>query len=270
MDSKLFLNNIRESALKMVHLANASHIGSSLSIAHILTILYNEIFDLELIKSKSINRDRFVLSKGHATAILYATLAEVDLISKSELSNYCQKGSRLLGHASHFVPGVELSTGSLGHGLPYSTGVAWGLKCIGSNAKSYCLVSDGEMDEGSNWEAILFAGHHKLNNLVLIIDYNKIQSLGNVKEVLDLEPLASKLESFQWNVIELDGHDFDALRKAFEEINKFDTLQIKPTVIIAHTIKGKGVPFMENNNIWHYKSPNAEQLEESFKILKNL
>lgn len=270
MDSKTFLNNIRESALSMVHFANASHIGSCLSMAHILTILYNEILDIDLIKSNSNNRDRFVLSKGHATAILYATLAEVNLIPKSELATYCQKGSRLLGHASHFVPGVELSTGSLGHGLPFSTGIAWGLKCNGSKAKSYCLVSDGEMDEGSNWEAILFAGHHKLNNLVLIIDYNKIQSLGNVKDVLDLEPFVSKLESFQWNVIELDGHDFDVLRKTFIEIDHIDSFQTKPTVILAHTIKGKGIPFMENNNMWHYKSPSVDQLEESFNVLKNL
>jgi transketolase len=270
MDSKSFLYNIRKNALSMVHLANASHIGSCLSIAHILTILYNEILEIDLIQSNSNERDRFVLSKGHATAILYATLAEVNLIPKSELATYCQKGSRLLGHSSHHVPGIEFSTGSLGHGLPYSTGIAWGLKCKGSKAKSYCLVSDGEMDEGSNWEAILFAGHHKLNNLVLIIDYNKIQSLGNVKDVLDLEPFVSKLESFLWNVIELDGHDFDVLRKTFEEINQNDSFQTKPTVILAHTIKGKDIPFMENNNIWHYKSPSVDQLEESFNVLKNL
>jgi transketolase len=254
----------------MVHSANASHIGSCLSIAHVLTILYNEIFDIDLIKSNSANRDRFVLSKGHATAILYATLAEVNLIPKSELTSYCQKGSRLLGHASHLLPGVEFSTGSLGHGLPFSTGIAWGLQRIGSKAKSYCLVSDGEMDEGSNWEAILFAGHHKLTNLVLIIDYNKIQSLGDVKDILDLEPFVAKLESFQWNVIEVDGHDFDVLRKTFIEINNVDSVQVKPTVVLAHTTKGKGIPFMENNNLWHYKSPSLDQLEESLNVLKNL
>lgn len=270
MDSKLFLNNIRESALKMVHVANASHIGSCLSMAHILTVLYNEVLDIDLIKGNSIFRDRFILSKGHATAILYATLAEANLIPKSELEEYCQNGSRLLGHASHYVTGVELSTGSLGHGLPFSTGIAWGLKRVGSSAKTYCLVSDGEMDEGSNWEAILFAGHHKLNNLVLIIDYNKIQSLGDVKDVLQLEPFVSKLESFQWDVIELDGHDFDALRNAFQIVNNSDLARVKPTVLLAHTTKGKGIPFMENNNAWHYKSPNLDQLRESFIVLKNL
>jgi transketolase len=270
MNSELFLNNIQRSTLNMVHSANASHIGSCLSMAHILTILYNEILDIDLIKSKSIDRDRFILSKGHATAILYSTLAEVNLIPKSELESYCQYGSRLLGHASHYVPGVELSTGSLGHGLPVSTGIAWGLKMANSSAKTYCLVSDGEMDEGSNWEAILFAGHHKLNNLVLIIDYNKIQSLGNVKDILELEPFVSKLKSFQWDVIELDGHDFDSLRKAFHVVNNDCLERIKPIVILAHTTKGKGISFMENNNDWHYKSPNLDQLNESLNILKNL
>jgi transketolase len=202
------------------------------------------------------DRDRFILSKGHAGAAVYATLAESGFFPVQVLETHCQDGSNLSGHVSHKgVPGVELSTGSLGHGLPVAAGIAYSMKLKGGKSRVFCLLSDGECDEGSNWEAILFSGHHRLGNLVAIIDYNKIQSLASVRETLDLEPFAEKFKSFSWEVKEVDGHDHDAVRHALlrEEGDR-------PVVVIAHTIKGRGVSFMENSVLWHYRSPKGEEL----------
>lgn len=257
---KEFSRSIREKTLKMVSKANASHIGSCLSTADILAILYSRILNVDPDNPNLPSRDRLILSKGHSAAILYATLAECGFFPKEWLDNYCQDGSPLTGHISHHVPGVEVSTGSLGHGLPIGCGMALVGKRMKQCYRVFVILSDGELDEGSNWEPILFAPHHQLDNLVVIVDYNKIQSFGTVKEVLDLEPLVDKWKAFCWSVREIDGHDHyqieDSLRNVPFEIGK-------PSVIIAHTTKGKGVSFMENQLAWHYKSPNAEQLAQA-------
>lgn len=182
-----------------------------------------------------------------------------------ELDTYAQDGSRLLSHTSHYVPGVEISAGSLGHALPVACGLAIAAKRKGAAWKTYCLVSDGELNEGSNWESILLAPQLKLNNLTLIVDYNKIQSLGFVKDIIDLDPLAKKFETFGWKVIEIDGHDHAQI---YEALTRKEELQ-GPKVIIAHTVKGKGVSFMENKLLWHYKSPDQSQYTQALSELLN-
>jgi transketolase len=211
-------------------------------------------------------RDRFILSKGHGAAILYAALAERGFFPVSELDSYCQSGSRLTGHATSGVPGVELSSGSLGHGLPVGCGIALAAKRGKLPFRTFVLLSDGELDEGSNWEAILFAPQHQLDNLVAIVDYNKIQSFGSVKDVLDLDPLADKFRAFRWAVKEVDGHNMQELAETFRSL-PLETG--RPTVIIAHTVKGKGISFMEDQLAWHYKSPTAEQVEIALKELES-
>ncbi len=251
---------IRSQCLRMVNRANASHIGSCLSIADILAVLYSQILNIDPNNPKSPERDRLILSKGHSAAILYATLAECEFFPKEWLDSYCQDGSPLTGHISHHVPGVEVSTGSLGHGLPIGCGMALAGKRENQSYRVFVILSDGELDEGSNWEPILFSPQHKLDNLVVIVDYNKIQSFGTVKEILDLEPLSDKWKAFGWSVREIDGHDPQKIEDTFKSV-PFE--QDKPSVIIAHTIKGKGVSFMENQLAWHYKSPNTEQLTQA-------
>jgi transketolase len=246
----------------MVAAASASHIGSCLSIADILAVLFTRVLRIDPVNGLDPDRDRFVLSKGHAAAILYACLAERGFFPAAELMTYCQSGSRLTGHVSHGVPGVEVSTGSLGHGLPISVGFALAARADSRRSKVICLLSDGECDEGSNWEAILFAPHHKLDNLTVIVDYNKIQSFGRVSEVLDLEPLADKWRAFGWHTVEIDGHDLESLAKVFSAL---PAQPGRPTAVIAHTIKGKGVSFMEDKLEWHYKSPSRDQLESALK-----
>jgi transketolase len=246
----------------MVHKAKASHIGSGLSIADILAVLYGEVMTIDPKNENSVKRDRFILSKGHACAPLYAVLAEIGFFPISDLDTYGNDFSWLMNHASHKVLGVEFSTGSLGHGLPFAVGKSYAAKLKNELWKTYVLLSDGEMDEGSNWEALMFAAHHKLSNLTAIIDYNKLQSLGSTQSTLGLEPLLDKLKSFGSNVIEIDGHDHDALRQSFE----LKSLG-RPKVIIAHTIKGKGVAFMEGKVEWHYKNTSDDQLKLALKEL---
>jgi transketolase len=228
--------------------------------ADILAVLYDCVLRHQPDVPHWPDRDRFILSKGHGAAILYATLAECGFFPKAWLDKYAQDGSLLLGHVSHHVPGVELSTGSLGHGLPVGCGMALAGKREGRPYRVFVLLSDGELDEGSNWEAILFAPQHHLDNLVAIVDYNKIQSFGNVKEVLDLDPLADKWRAFRWAVREIDGHDHAQIEHALLGV-PFEPG--KPSVIVAHTVKGKGVSFMENQLAWHYRSPNAEELAQA-------
>ena len=259
-------NSIRIRTLKMVHKANASHIGSCLSMADILAVLYGQILNIDPDNPNLPERDRFILSKGHATAILYAVLAEKGFFPLDWLETYCQDGSLLTGHVSHEVPGVEVSTGSLGHGLPIGCGMALAAKGDRQAHRVFVLLSDGELDEGSNWEAILFAAHHHLDNLVAIVDYNKIQSFGTVQEVLNLEPLADKWRAFNWAVREIDGHN---LQEISDCLNQVPFESGKPNVVIAHTIKGKGISFMENQLAWHYKSPKTEQLSQALTELEN-
>lgn len=257
--------DIRRESLRMVHRAKASHIGGALSMADLLAVLYARVLRVNPEKPNWKNRDRFILSKGHGTAAVYAVLAECGFFPKEWLDTYCQNGSKLAGHiTSHGVPGVEVSTGSLGHGLPIGCGMALAGKREGKPYRVFVMLSDGELDEGSNWEAILFAPQHCLDNLIAIVDYNKIQAFGNVKQVLDLDPLADKWRAFRWAVREIDGHDYDQIEDTLSSV-PFELG--KPSVIIAHTVKGKGISFMENQLAWHYKSPNDEQLAQALAEL---
>ena len=255
-DFASFAKEIRSQTLDMVYKAKASHIGGAFSMADILAVLYGGVLNIDPANPSLDDRDRFYLSKGHACTSLYATLALRGFFSTELLSTYTKDNSLFLAHTSHKIPGVEFSAGSLGHALSVACGIAYAGKLKKTSWRVYALLSDGELDEGSNWEAILFAPAHKLYNLTLIIDYNKIQSLGTVKEVLDLHPLNDKFAAFGWNVVEIDGHDVNEIEEAFDTAKVFTE---KPTVIIAHTIKGKGVDFMEDKLLWHYKSPTEEQ-----------
>ena len=248
--------SVRKHILEMIYTTRASHIGSCFSVVDILNILYAKILDVDPAYPKKPDRDFLIMSKGHAAAALYSILAYYNFISIRELAEYCKNGSRLAGHITTHVPGVELSTGALGHGLSVGCGIA-----LATHKKVYVILSDGECDEGSIWEAALFAPHHNLKNLTIIIDYNKIQSFGLTNAVLNLEPFANKWRSFNWEVLELDGHNYDALERAFVYQANL------PKVIIAHTVKGKGVSFMENTLIWHYRSPDEMQYEAAYKEL---
>lgn len=261
-----FAKEIRKLSLQMVFNAKASHIGGALSMADILAVLYNDILKVDPSNPRNSERDRFLLSKGHACTSLYATLALKGFFPIADLASYAQDGSIFLSHTNHHIPGIEISAGSLGHALSVSCGLSLAAKRKKSEWKIYCLVSDGELDEGSNWEAILFAPQLKLDNLILIVDYNKIQSLGTVKDVIDLNPLPEKFVAFRWETFEVDGHDHQALKSIFTKTQESNN---KPKVIIAHTIKGKGVSFMEDKLLWHYKSPNEDQLNAAIKELNN-
>jgi transketolase len=255
---ELFAKRIRKKTLRMIHCAKSSHAGSALSMIDILAVLYARVLRVDPACPDWPDRDRFLLSKGHACAGLYAILAARGFFPVKWLDDFYADGAPLAGHATHSgIPGVEVSTGSLGHGLAIGCGMAVIGKRESSNYRVFVLLSDGECDEGSTWESVLFAPHHHLDNLVAIIDYNKIQSLGTVKETLDLEPLGKKWESFGWTVREIDGHDF---RQIEETLQNLPVEAGKPTCVIAHTIKGKGVDFMEDKVLWHYRSPDAEEL----------
>lgn len=257
--------NIRRHAVNMCHLGKSSHVGAVLSMADILAVYYGSICAKRPSEPKWPERDRFILSKGHAGAGVYAVLAETGFFPVEELRTHYANGSRLSGHVSHKgVPGVEISTGSLGHGLPIGAGMAFAAKLDGKGHRVTVLLGDGECDEGSNWEAILFAAHHKLSNLVAIIDYNKLQSLCPVEETLALEPFADKWRAFGWQVVEVDGHDHDALRVA---LDVDPSTGGKPTCIIAHTVKGKGVSFMEHSVLWHYRNPQGVEYENAMAEL---
>lgn len=267
MSSVEFASSARAAAVRMVHRAKASHIGGALSMADILAVLYGPGGRLKVRAGEPDwkQRDRFILSKGHACTGLYSTLALAGFFPMVDLESYALDGSRLMSHASHKVPGVELSTGSLGHGLPVGCGLAYGARIQGQDWRTVVLLSDGEMDEGSNWEALLFAAHHRLDNLWAIVDANRIQSLGMTEEVMRLEPLAAKFDSFGWSVRDIDGHDHAALRAALDLERPPEPG--KPTVVIARTVKGKGVSFMEDKLAWHYSSPSDEQLEAALEEL---
>ena len=257
MDLKELVARVRRHSVVMTHRANASHLGTSLSMVELLAVLYGKVLRVDPADPDWPDRDRFVLSKGHGCAAYYAVLAEVGFFPLEWLETFYQNGSRLAGHATHTnVPGIEISTGSLGHGLSVATGMALVGKRDSRPERIFCLLSDGECDEGSTWEPILFAPQHKLDNLVAIVDYNKIQSLGTVKEVMDLEPFADKWRAFGWVVREIDGHSLDEIQAALEQI---PCKPGRPSCIIAHTVKGKGISFMEDKLLWHYRSPQDEE-----------
>jgi transketolase len=261
-----FAQRIRQEALKMVAAAKASHIGGALSMADLLAVLYGGVLRVRPDEPAWAERDRFLLSKGHACVSLYATLALRGFFPVGELDSYGQDGTRLMAHASHHVPGVELSTGSLGHALPVGCGQALVARRQKKSWRVFVLLSDGELDEGSNWEAFLLAPQHRLDNVTVIVDVNGIQSLGSVSEVIELEPLADKLRAFRWSVREVDGHDHEQVQQALSTVPWEPG---RPSCLLARTIKGKGVDFMENQLLWHYRNPDAAQLAEALRQISD-
>jgi transketolase len=257
-DTQDLARRIRAHTVRMTATANASHVGTGLSMADILAVLYGGALRVDPKNPDWAERDRFVLSKGHGAAALYAALAERFFFPVAWLDDFCGDGGPLTGHVnSHGVPGVEASTGALGHGLSIGCGFALAGRSAAEAWRTVVVLSDGELDEGSTWEAILFAGHHRLGRLTAIVDYNGIQSFGRTSEVLDLEPLADKWRACKWHVERVDGHDIAALQAALESAQHNDGA---PSVILAATIKGKGVSFMEDRLAWHYRSPRGDEL----------
>ena len=250
---------IRRHGVEMTHLSGGSHISAVLSVADIIAVLYADVLRYESKNPKWIGRDRFILSKGHAGAAIYAALAEEGFFPVEELKTHYQNGSRLSGHVSHHLPGVDFSTGSLGHGLSVAVGMAYAAKKDNDmNHKVYVVLGDGECDEGAIWEAALFANHFRLNNLVAIIDHNHMQSLDFQENTMEIEDLCSKWKAFGWNVIKVNGNDHSSLKQAFGEADTYRNKKPhKPTVVIADTIKGFGISFMQNDILWHYRFPHA-------------
>ena len=258
-------NRIRSHSVQMTSRGGSSHIASVLSIADILAVLYGDVLNVYPSDPTRADRDRFILSKGHAGAGIYAVLAESGFFPIERLVEHYQNGSVFSGHVSHKgVPGVEFSTGSLGHGLGVAAGMALAAKLKGNTHRVVVVMSDGECDEGSNWEAFMFAGHRMLGNLTAVIDYNGLQSLDTVENTLRLEPLASKLEAFGWSVLEVDGHDVVELHRVLGE-KAYPSK--RPVAVIARTTKGKGVSFMENSVLWHYRSPQGEEFRAAMDEL---
>lgn len=255
---------IRRDAIEMTHISNGSHIGSVLSIADIVGVLYNDVMNIYPNDPKNDKRDRFILSKGHAGAAVYSALAEKGFFDVEQLKTHYADGSILSGHVSHKdVPGVEFSTGSLGHGVCAAAGMAMAAKMDKKNHRVFAITGDGECDEGSVWEMALFANHFRLSNLTVIVDHNKIQSLDKCENTLEFINLASKWKAFGWNVVEIDGHNHDEIRESL--LSKDEN---KPTCIIAHTIKGKGISFMEDTVLWHYRAPQGEDYDNAIKELE--
>lgn len=267
MTSEQLAWRIRRHGIEMTHLSQGSHIGAILSVADIIAVLYNDIATINPNQPKMLDRDRVILSKGHAGAAIYAALAEKGFFNVSELKTHYANGSKLSGHVSHKgVPGVEFSTGSLGHGLSVGAGMAYAAKKDSKQHKVYVICGDGECDEGSVWEAALVANHYNISNLICIIDHNKMQSLDFCENTIALSPFADKWKAFGWNVLDIDGHNHDALRDALITAKMSEN---KPTVIIANTIKGKGTSFMENDILWHYRFPHeGEEYNSAIDELK--
>lgn len=266
MNSEQLAWLIRRHGIEMTHISHGSHIGAILSVADIVAVLYNDVANISPENLKDENRDRIILSKGHAGAAIYAALAEKGFFDRAELKTHYADGSRLSGHVSHKgVPGVEFSTGSLGHGACVAAGMALNAKLDKKPYYTYAIVGDGECDEGSIWEMALFANQFKLNQFVVIVDHNKMQSLDFCENTLSLAPFAEKWKAFGWNVLDIDGHNHDELRAAFAKAKESTD---KPTVIIANTVKGKGISFMEFDILWHYRFPHeGEEYDGALKEL---
>jgi transketolase len=256
---------MRRDIVTMIGKAGSGHPGGSLSAVEIVVTLYWNVIRHKPTDPAWKDRDRFILSKGHAAPVLYAALTETGYFPKEELGTLRQIDSRLQGHADHCcTPGVEMSSGSLGQGLSFAVGTALAGRLDKAPWRVYALLSDGECDEGQTWEAAMSAGMFKLDNLTAIVDKNGIQLSGFTKDIMNTDPLNKKFEAFGWHIVEVDGHDVTQLMDAYK---KAQMIKGQPTVIIAHTIKGKGVSFMENNVEFHGKAPNAEQLEKALKEL---
>ena len=267
-DPKTLAWLIRRNGLEMTHISRGSHIGSVLSVAEIIAVLYASVLNVDPKDPKKPDRDRMILSKGHAGSAVYAALAETGFFPVEQLKTHYANGSILSGHVSHKgIPGVEVSTGALGHGLGIGVGMALGAKMDGASWRTYVVLGDGECDEGSVWESALQAAQYELDRLVAVVDYNHMQSLATVEETLRLEPFEQKWKDFGWNAESVDGHDTEALKAAFERAKGYAGSR-KPTVILAHTVKGKGVSFMENNILWHYRTPQGEEYEAALKELE--
>jgi len=257
---------LRKHVVRMCHLGGSSHVGSCLSVADIMAVLFGEVLQIDPARPDWDGRDRFILSKGHAGACVYAALAERGFFPLSDLDLHYANGSALSGHVSHKgVPGVDLSTGSLGHGLGIGAGMALQLRRMGGGQRVYVVLSDGECDEGSVWEAAMFAAHNKLGNLCAVIDHNKLQSLAACSDTLSLEPFAEKWEAFGWRVRRVDGHDPAALLAALSDLAADPD---RPLCIIADTVKGRGVSFMEGEVLWHYRSPQGEEYDAALRELE--
>lgn len=253
----------RADVISMIHLANAGHTGGSLSELDILSVLYDSVLNISPQTVNDPNRDRFLLSKGHSVEGYLAVLADKGYLPKEELRTFSKAGSRLIGHPTNAVPGMEMCTGALGHGLSIGVGMALGAKRLGKSYKTYVLMGDGEQAEGSLWEAALSAANFGLDNLIGIIDRNGLQISGTTEDVMSLENLAEKWVAFGWDVTEVDGHNVQQMMDYFHSIRP----EGKPHLLICHTIKAKGLPMGENKKEWHHKVPNQQQVSESLEAL---
>lgn len=250
---------LRKTIFEVICQGGGGHIPACLSVVEILTVLYHQVLHVDPENPRDPDRDRFILSKGHASVALYAILADKGFISYEQLATYGHSGTMLGGHPDMYaVVGVEASTGALGHGFGFGVGMALVGKMDGKDWRVFTLLGDGECQEGSVWEAAMFAPQHNLDNLIAIIDYNKLQALDRLANIVSLEPLADKWKSFGWEVREVDGHDTPALLDIFQAV---PFASGKPSLVVAHTIKGKGISFMENVPIWHYRLPNADEMK---------
>lgn len=253
---------VRAHCLRMTHHGQSGHVGSMLSMAELISVLYMRILHVDPENPRRPDRDRLILSKGHGGAAVYAALAELGFFPKDWLMTYYRDEGKLMGHISHHVPGVEFSTGSLGHGLPVACGMALAGKRAGWRHRYFCVVSDGDCNAGASWEAIFLAAQHRLENLTVVFDYNKVQALGFTKDVLNMEPLADKLRACGWVYREVDGHDVGQIDAALRCV-PFEPG--RPSWVTAHTVKGKGVSFMENTVSCHYGSVNDRQLAQALE-----
>jgi transketolase len=256
----------RKNILKYIYHANAGHTGGSLSCIDILNVLYNHAMNVGPGNFHSPDRDRYIQSKGHSVEALFVVLADKGFFPESDLTTLCKYQSHYIGHPTRKIKGIEQNTGALGHGLPISVGTAIAGKMDDKNYRVFTLLGDGELPEGSNWEAALTAAHYRLDNLCAIVDNNKLQITGPTTEVCNTDPIDSKFESFGWAVRHVDGHDIDALKETFDAI---PFVKGKPSLVIAHTVKGKGVSYMENALKWHHGVPTEQQLQEALLELDN-
>lgn len=259
-------NNLRKTILRMAYNAKSVHIGCSFSLVEIAHTLYSKFVDIDKLKNLDPNRDYVCLSKGHGVMAIYASLYEIGMVKEHEIENYFSDGSNLTGLSDAHVDGIEVSGGSLGQGITVATGIALSKKIDQSSSKVFCIVGDGELNEGSAWESILIAAHQKLNNLVIIVDANNYQAMGRCHDILGMEPFKAKFEAFNFEVLECDGHDVVALEKSISTLLSSDSL--KPKAVIARTIKGKGVSFMEDDNIWHYTRLTEETYQKALNEIK--
>lgn len=257
---------LRITILSIIYRAHASHIGSAYSIVELLVYLYEKVIRIDPKNPSASNRDRFILSKGWAVSALYGILSYKKIIDKSFITSYCKDGSLYLGIATkNRIPGIEATTGSMGHGLPLGVGMALSAKLRHLTYRVFVIIGDGELDEGSTWEAILQASHLKLDNLTVIVDCNGWQSYGRTHDVLNLDPIAEKFESFGWKAKEINGHNFPEIHQALQLL---PYAKNKPSVVVAKTVKGKGVSIFEDRNEWHYQTPGEKEMRIALEELK--